>query len=103
MREPAEETGPNNIPEKEKRTKIINIVYIIAALDITWMFLHFSVTPVSICPVAAQEAEISLYAWTRKLFRKRCLCYGFIYVKYVIDRWLRVYKQKHMFVFVWTH
>lgn len=51
------ETSPNNIPEKEKRTKIINIVYIIAALDITWMFLQFSVTPVSICLPAAQEAE----------------------------------------------
>lgn len=60
--EPAEDTSPNIIPEKEKRTKIINIVYIIAALDITWMFLQFSVTPVSICPPATQEAEISLYA-----------------------------------------
>ncbi|KAM3625125.1 uncharacterized protein V6R79_007153 [Siganus canaliculatus] len=31
--------------EKQRRRKIIFIVYIIAALDITWMFLQFSVTP----------------------------------------------------------
>lgn len=33
--------------ERRNATKIINIVYVIAALDITWMFLQFSVTPVS--------------------------------------------------------
>lgn len=37
-----------NPPERQNATKIINIVYLIAALDVTWMFLQFSVTPVSI-------------------------------------------------------
>ncbi|KAI3377343.1 hypothetical protein L3Q82_008550 [Scortum barcoo] len=31
--------------EQRNRTKIIHVVYLIAALDITWMFLQFSVTP----------------------------------------------------------
>ncbi|XP_040890716.1 solute carrier family 22 member 18 [Toxotes jaculatrix] len=31
--------------QQPERTKVIYIVYIIAALDITWMFLQFSVTP----------------------------------------------------------
>ncbi|KAF3686751.1 Solute carrier family 22 member 18 Organic cation transporter-like protein 2 [Channa argus] len=34
-----------NVTDQQKRTKIIYIVYLIAALDITWMFLQFSVTP----------------------------------------------------------
>lgn len=34
-----------NAADQPKRTKIIYVVYIIAALDITWMFLQFSVTP----------------------------------------------------------
>ncbi|XP_037338226.2 solute carrier family 22 member 18 [Pungitius pungitius] len=47
-----EETAPgtsppsrDNVTEQQKRTKTIYIVYVIAALDITWMFLQFSVTP----------------------------------------------------------
>ncbi|XP_041647783.1 solute carrier family 22 member 18 [Cheilinus undulatus] len=36
---------PVDVAEQRKRTKVISIVYIIAALDITWMFLQFSVTP----------------------------------------------------------
>lgn len=36
-----------NAADQPKRTKIIYVVYIITALDITWMFLQFSVTPVS--------------------------------------------------------
>ncbi|GLD55790.1 solute carrier family 22 member 18 isoform X1, partial [Lates japonicus] len=31
--------------DRTKRVKIIHVVYLIAALDITWMFLQFSVTP----------------------------------------------------------
>lgn len=37
-----------NATEQRKRTKIIFVVYVIVALDVTWMFLQFSVTPVSI-------------------------------------------------------
>ncbi|XP_060914766.1 solute carrier family 22 member 18 [Labrus mixtus] len=35
----------DNVLDQRKRMKVINVVYIIAALDITWMFLQFSVTP----------------------------------------------------------
>ncbi|KAM6950807.1 solute carrier family 22 member 18 [Lycodopsis pacificus] len=49
--ETTKETSPraplptqDNVTEQQKK-KIVNIVYIIAALDITWMFLQFSVTP----------------------------------------------------------
>ncbi|XP_056268130.1 solute carrier family 22 member 18 isoform X1 [Pseudoliparis swirei] len=34
-----------NATEQRKRTKIIFVVYVIVALDVTWMFLQFSVTP----------------------------------------------------------
>ncbi|XP_034720998.1 solute carrier family 22 member 18 [Etheostoma cragini] len=34
-----------NVTDQPKRRKIIHVVYLIAALDITWMFLQFSVTP----------------------------------------------------------
>ncbi|XP_041845134.1 solute carrier family 22 member 18 [Melanotaenia boesemani] len=37
--------SPGNAADQRKRMKIILIVYILAALDITWMFLQFSVTP----------------------------------------------------------
>ncbi|XP_034536774.1 solute carrier family 22 member 18 [Notolabrus celidotus] len=37
--------SPVNAEDQRKRAKVINVVYIIAALDITWMFLQFSVTP----------------------------------------------------------
>ncbi|XP_068586889.1 solute carrier family 22 member 18 [Cebidichthys violaceus] len=50
--ETTKETSPraplptqDNVTEQQKRTKVIHIIYIIAALDITWMFLQFSVTP----------------------------------------------------------
>nr|XP_046251451.1 solute carrier family 22 member 18 isoform X1 [Scatophagus argus] len=38
-------SSKTDIADKQKRAKIIYIVYLIAALDITWMFLQFSVTP----------------------------------------------------------
>lgn len=41
-----------NVTDQPKRMKIIHVVYLIAALDITWMFLQFSVTPVSISIMA---------------------------------------------------
>lgn len=47
---------------QSQRTKIIYIVYLIAALDITWMFLQFSVSPVSISAMSEQEADISVTA-----------------------------------------
>ncbi|XP_042346845.1 solute carrier family 22 member 18 [Plectropomus leopardus] len=34
-----------NVTDQSKRMKIIYIVYLLAALDITWMFIQFSVTP----------------------------------------------------------
>ncbi|TDH17427.1 hypothetical protein EPR50_G00007990 [Perca flavescens] len=34
-----------NVTDQPKRMKVIRVVYLIAALDITWMFLQFSVTP----------------------------------------------------------
>uniref|UniRef100_A0A1A8RDV5 Organic cation transporter-like protein 2 n=1 Tax=Nothobranchius rachovii TaxID=451742 RepID=A0A1A8RDV5_9TELE len=38
-------SSPSNATDQQKKMKIIYIVYIIAALDLTWMFLSFSVTP----------------------------------------------------------
>ncbi|XP_038557308.1 solute carrier family 22 member 18 [Micropterus salmoides] len=38
-------SSQTNAEDQPKRMKIIYIVYLIAALDITWMFLQFSVTP----------------------------------------------------------
>ncbi|KAM9367027.1 solute carrier family 22 member 18 [Symphorus nematophorus] len=35
----------DDVADQRKRTNVIFVVYIIAALDITWMFLQFSVTP----------------------------------------------------------
>lgn len=35
----------SDVTEQRRRKTVINIVYLIAALDITWMFLQFSVTP----------------------------------------------------------
>lgn len=55
-------SSQNNTADKRNRTKVINIVYLIAALDITWMFLQFSITPVSISDMSKQEAEISVPA-----------------------------------------
>lgn len=44
--EPAMEPSlQSNTPDKRNRSKVIHIVYIITALDITWMFLQFSITP----------------------------------------------------------
>lgn len=42
--------------DQTKKMTVIYIVYIIAALDCTWMFLQFSVTPVS-----KHEAENSVH------------------------------------------
>lgn len=59
--EPAMETSlQSNTADKRNRSKVIHIIYIIAALDITWMFLQFSITPVSISVISQQEAEISV-------------------------------------------
>lgn len=55
-------SSQNNTADKRNRTKIINVVYLVAALDITWLFLQFSVTPVSISNMSDQEAEISVTA-----------------------------------------
>lgn len=57
-----ETSSQNNTVDKRNRGKIIQVVYIIAALDITWMFLQFSITPVSIPAMSKQEAEISVHA-----------------------------------------
>uniref|UniRef100_A0A8P4KM76 Organic cation transporter-like protein 2 n=1 Tax=Dicentrarchus labrax TaxID=13489 RepID=A0A8P4KM76_DICLA len=38
-------SSQTNAADQRRRTNIIYIVYLIAALDITWMFLQFSVTP----------------------------------------------------------
>ncbi|XP_020495833.1 solute carrier family 22 member 18 [Labrus bergylta] len=49
--ESTEETSKSSVStqgnalDQRQRMKIINVVYVIAALDITWMFLQFSVTP----------------------------------------------------------
>lgn len=49
-------TPEANAVERKNAAKIINVVYVIAALDVTWMFLQFSVTPVSI--TAAQRSPV---------------------------------------------
>lgn len=49
-------TPEANVAERKNATKIIYVVYIIAALDVTWMFLQFSVTPVSI--TAGQRSPV---------------------------------------------
>lgn len=67
--EQAEETSSQNNPaDKRNRAKVIHIVYIVAALDITWMFLQFSITPVSISAMSEQEADISVHALNVDLF-----------------------------------
>uniref|UniRef100_A0A1A8UV56 Organic cation transporter-like protein 2 n=1 Tax=Nothobranchius furzeri TaxID=105023 RepID=A0A1A8UV56_NOTFU len=38
-------SSPSNATDQQKKMKIIYIVYIILTLDLTWMFLSFSVTP----------------------------------------------------------
>ncbi|KAM9765787.1 solute carrier family 22 member 18 [Menidia menidia] len=38
-------SSPAKAADQQKKGKIIFVVYIIAVLDITWMFLQFSVTP----------------------------------------------------------
>lgn len=38
----------SNVADDSQRMTTIYAVYLIAALDTTWMFLQFSVTPVSI-------------------------------------------------------
>lgn len=57
-----EPSSQNNTADKRNRAKIIYVVYIIAASEITWMFLQFSITPVSISAMSKQEAEISVRA-----------------------------------------
>ncbi|TKS70458.1 Solute carrier family 22 member 18 [Collichthys lucidus] len=42
---PAGAPGPSPEEEQRKKATVIHVVYLIAALDITWMFLQFSVTP----------------------------------------------------------
>lgn len=56
-----ETSSQSNTVDKRNRSKVILIAYIITALDITWMFLQFSVTPVSISTISQQEAEISVH------------------------------------------
>lgn len=57
-----ETSSQNDNADKINRSKVIQIVYIIAALDVTWMFLQFSITPVSGSTISHQEAEISVHA-----------------------------------------
>lgn len=57
-----EPSSQNNTKDIKNPAKVIQVVYIIAALDITWMFLQFSITPVSIPTLAKHEAEISVHA-----------------------------------------
>lgn len=57
-----ETSSQQNTADKKSRSKVIQIVYIITALDITWMFLQFSITPVSISNMSQREAEISVQA-----------------------------------------
>lgn len=58
--EPTGETSPVSVSsqtdaaDRRQKRKVIRIVYLIAALDITWMFLQFSVTPVSISDASEQ-------------------------------------------------
>ncbi|XP_036952644.1 solute carrier family 22 member 18 [Acanthopagrus latus] len=42
---PVVSSSQTDAAEQRKRTTVIYVVYLIAALDITWMFLQFSVTP----------------------------------------------------------
>uniref|UniRef100_A0A671VRX0 Organic cation transporter-like protein 2 n=1 Tax=Sparus aurata TaxID=8175 RepID=A0A671VRX0_SPAAU len=44
-RAPVVSSSQTDAAEQRKRTTVINVVYLIAAFDITWMFLQFSVTP----------------------------------------------------------
>lgn len=67
------EISQNNTADKRNRSKVIHIVYIIVALDVTWMFLGFSITPVSISTISQQEAEVSVHA-------KNVECYGSVFV-----------------------
>lgn len=43
--EPSGSSGAGPGPGRTNRTTVIRIIYLIAALDITWMFVGFSVTP----------------------------------------------------------
>ncbi|XP_029986551.1 solute carrier family 22 member 18 [Sphaeramia orbicularis] len=43
--EPSGPSGTGSGPGRTNRTTVIRIIYLIAALDITWMFVQFSVTP----------------------------------------------------------
>ncbi|XP_029000268.1 solute carrier family 22 member 18 [Betta splendens] len=42
---PADPVSSQTAADQATRTRTIRVVYVIAALDITWMFLQFSVTP----------------------------------------------------------
>lgn len=57
-----ETSSQNNTADKRNREKIIHVVYIIAALEITWMFLQFSITPVSIR--AMSKPRFPCMQWT---------------------------------------
>lgn len=42
-------TAVTDVHTGSKMQRVIYVTYLIAVLDITWMFLQFSITPVSIC------------------------------------------------------
>lgn len=42
-------TAVKDVHTGSKMQRVIYVTYLIAVLDITWMFLQFSITPVSIC------------------------------------------------------
>lgn len=57
-------SGKDHTLDQPRRKRIIHIVYLIAALDITWMFLQFSVTPVSILSLnlhVMSQREVQFY------------------------------------------
>lgn len=54
---------PNPPADHPQKARIVYVVYVIAALDITWMFLQFSVTPVS-RSAAVTQGKLVLPWWS---------------------------------------
>lgn len=76
-----------NPPERQNATKIIYIVYLIAALDVTWMFLQFSVTPVSIYQTGrSRKPRFPCVQWMWRRLRKRSWWIWFIHAGNLFNR-----------------
>lgn len=76
-----------NPPERQNVTKIIYIVYLIAALDVTWMFLQFSVTPVSIYQTCrSRKPRFPCAQWLRRRLRKLSWWIWFIHTRNLFNR-----------------